>query len=174
MIDYSQHLDTSYSQLLQLRDAAQRGNMGKVAEIAQAVDWEAVASEFESVPMRYSRAVYRHGRKIIRNLLLPYMLYHDCVKLDLQIDMLLGAIEDSPSLLITSAVQLESAYQREISRLRGHEKINAPATLPWTTIEILIEAANEKIQRGHELETAGNPDFNNYRRVYSKTSDNQQ
>ena len=166
MNDYSQHLDAAYLQLQQLRDAAKRGELDKVAEIAQAVDWEAVASEFESVAMRYSRAVYRHGRRIMRNLLLPYITYHDCVKLDLQIDMLRGAIEDSPSLLISSTYQLESAYQREAQRQRGHEKPSATTASPWPTIETLIAAANAKIQRGRELEAAGNTDFNACGRVY--------
>jgi hypothetical protein len=161
--DYSQHLDAAYLQLQQLRDAAKQGELDRVAEIAKAVDWEAVASEFESVAMRYSRAVYRHGRRIMRNLLLPYITYHDCIKLDLQIDMLRSAIEDSPSLLTTATEQLESAYQREPQRRRGHEK---PATLPWPTIETLIDAANAKIQRGRELEAAGNADFIACGRVY--------
>lgn len=163
MNDYSQHLDAAYLQLQQIRDAAKQGNMGKVSEIAQTVDWGAVADEFESVAMRYNRAVYRHGRRIISNLLLPYISYHDCVKLHLQIDMLRGAIEDSPSLWTTAAAQLESAYQRELQRRRNHEK---PATSPWPTIDALIAAADAKIQRGSELEAAGNLDFNAGGRVY--------
>lgn len=163
MNDYSQHLDATYLQLQQIRDAAKQGDTGKVSEIVQSVDWEAVADEFESVAMRYSRAVYRHGRRIISNLLLPYISYHDCVKLDLQIDMLRGAIEDSPSLLATANAQLESAYQRELQRRRNHEK---PPTSPWPTIDALIAAADAKIQRGQELEAAGNTDFNAGGRIY--------
>lgn len=49
MNDYSQHLDATYLQLQHIHDAAKQGNTGKVSEIAQAVDWEAVAGEFESV-----------------------------------------------------------------------------------------------------------------------------
>jgi len=164
--DYSQQLNTAYLQLQLIRDATKQGEIDKVAEIAKAVDWETVASEFESVPIRYSRAVYRHdrhGRRIMRNLLLPYITYQDCVKLGLQIDMLRYAIEDSPSLLTTATDQLESAYQRELQRRRNHKK---PATLPWATIETLIDAANAKIQWGRELEAATNAEFIAGGRIY--------
>lgn len=172
MIDYSQHLNATDTLLQQLRDAAKQGDMDKVAELTQVVDWETVASEFEPVAGRYRSAVYRHGRRIMRNLRRPYMLYHDCVNLDMQIEMLCGAIEDSPSLLATAGEELDQAYQSVLLRevLRGHKKPDSPdyrsATSPWPTVEALIDAANEKLQRGRVLEAAGNVDYNNCRRVY--------
>ncbi|WP_340530200.1 hypothetical protein [Cupriavidus necator] len=80
MNDYAQHLDATHALLLQLREAAGQGNKSKLAELAQAVDWEIVTSEFETVDGRYRCVVYRHGRRIIRNLRRPYMLYHDCTE----------------------------------------------------------------------------------------------
>jgi len=174
LIDYNQHLDATDILLQQLRDAAKRGDTSKVVELAQKVDWEVVASEFEPAAGRYRNAVYRHGRRIMRNLRRPYMLYHDCVNLDLKIEMLRGTIEDSPSLLATAGKALDQAYQSVLRRevLRGHKKPDSPdyrsATSPWPTIETLIEAANAKIQRGRELEASGNADYNNCRRIYSE------
>ena len=86
--------------------------------------------------------------------------------------MLRGAIEDSPSLLATAGEALDCAFQSVLLRevLRGHKKPDSPdyrsATSPWPTIETLIDASYEKIQRGRELEAAGNVDYNNSRRVY--------
>lgn len=165
--DYCNHLATTYALLLQIRSATKRGDMATVAEIARAVDWEAVISEFESVAGRYRQAVYRHARRIIRNLRRPYMLYQDCVDLRLQLNMLRGAIEDSPSLLATAGAVLQEANQAVLHRetLRGHRPIDAPASMPWPTIEALIEAAEDKLRRGLALETAGNPDYMGCRRV---------
>lgn len=167
MSDYCNHLDATYALLLQLRSAAEQGDMATVAEIARAVDWEAVTGEFEPVVGRYRGAVYRHGHRIIRNLRRPYMLYHDCVNLDLQVDMLRGAIEDSPSLLATTGETLQKAYQAVLRRetLRGHQPSDTPASTPWPTIEALIQAAEDKLRRGRALEAAGDPDFLNCRRV---------
>ncbi len=172
MTDYCQHLDATYALLQQLRSAAERGDMAAIAEIARAVDWEAVTGEFEPVVGRYRTAVYRHGRRIIRNLRRPYMLYHDCVNLDLQLDMLRGAIEDSPSLLAAAGEALQKAYDTVVRReaLRGHRPDDAPVSTPWPTIEALIEAAEEKMQRGRELEAAGDPDYMDCRRVNLPTA----
>lgn len=165
MNDYSQHLNSTDILLQQLRNAAKQGDTGKVVELTQKVDWEVVASEFEPVAGRYRSAVYRHGRRIMRNLRRPYMLYHDCVNLDIQIEMLRGAIEDSPSLLSTAGKALDQAYQSVLLRevIRGHKKPDSQnyksATSPWPTIDALIAAADAKIQRGRELEAAGNKDF---------------
>lgn len=165
--DYCSHLNATYALLLQIRTAAEQGDMATVAEIARTVDWAAVTGEFEPVVGRYRSAVYRHGRKIIRNLRRPYMLYDDCVNLDLQVDMLRGAIEDSPSLLATAGKELEDAYQAVLRResLRGHRPDNAPAFTPWPTIEALIDASEAKIQHGLALEAAGDPDYMDGRRV---------
>lgn len=165
--DYCQHLDATYALLEQLQSATDRCDMATVAEIALAVDWEAVTGEFEPVVGRYRTAVYRHGRRIIRNLRRPYMLYHDCVNLDLQLDMLRGAIEDSPSLLAAAGEALQKAYDTVVRReaLRGHRPDDAPASTPWPTIEALIAAAEAKLQRGRVLEDAGDSDFMNCRRV---------
>lgn len=167
MSDYCQHLDATYALLQQLRSAAARGDMATVAEIARTVDWEAATSEFETVAGRYRLAVYRHGRRIIHNLRRPYMLYDDCVNLDLQLDMLRGAIKDSPSLLATADEALQEAYKAVLSReaQRGHPPWDAPSSTPWPTIEVLIEAAEDKLRRGRALEAAGDPDYMDCRRV---------
>lgn len=168
MTDYSQHLNATDALLQQLRDAAMQGDTAKVAEVVQIVDWDAVASEFETVAGRYRNAVYRHGRKIIRNLRRPYMLYDDCEKLHLQINMLRGAIEDSPSLLANAREELESAYQVVLRNelLRGHRVQHAQTTLHWTTLEALIDAAEAKLQRGLALEAAGHHDYLSCQRVF--------
>lgn len=165
--DYCQHLDATYALLLQIRSVVERGDMATVAEIARAVDWEAVTGEFETVAGRYRMAVYRHGRRIIRNLRRPYMLYEDCVNLRLQLDMLRDMILDSPSLLATAGPALQEAYKAVLSREagRGHPPWDAPASTPWPTIEALIEAAEDKLRRGRELEAAGDPEYMGGRRV---------
>lgn len=165
--DYCRHLDATYALLLQLRSATARGDMAAVAEIVRAVDWEAVASEFETVAGHYREAIYRHGCRIVRNLRRPYMLYQDCVDLRLQLDMLRGAIEDSPSLVATAGAALQEAYRDEINQeaTRGRPRGNAPAPSPWPTIEALIEAADDKLRRGLALETAGDQDYLGGRRV---------
>lgn len=165
--DYCQHMDATYALLQQLQSATDRGDVAVVAEIARTVDWEAVTSEFETVAGRYRMAIYRHGRRIIRNLRRPYMLYEDCVHLRLHLDMLRGAIEESPSLLATAGEALEEAYKAVLSReaRRGIPPWDAPPSTPWPTIEALIEAAEAKLQRGRALEAAGHPDFLNCRRV---------
>lgn len=170
--DYCQHLDATYALLQQLQSATDRGDMATVAEIARTVDWEAVTSEFETVAGRYRMAIYRHGRRIIRNLRRPYMLYEDCVNLRLQLDMLRGAIEDSPSLLATAGEALQEAYKAVLSReaRRGHPPWDSPSSTPWPTIEALIAAAEEKMQRGRGLEAAGDPDYTGGRRVNLPTA----
>lgn len=172
MSDYCNHLDATYALLLQLRSAAEQGDMATVAEIARAVNWEAVTGEFETVVGRYRLAIYRHGRQIIRNLRRPYMLYEDCVNLRLQLDMLRGAIDDSPSLLATAGEALQDAYKAVLSReaQRGHPPWDAPASTPWPTIEALIEAAEHKLRRGRALEAAGDPNYMNCRRVKLPTA----
>jgi hypothetical protein len=161
MTDYCQHLDATHALLQQIRSAVEQGNIATVAEIARAVDWEAVTGEFETVAGRYRLAIYRHGRRIIRNLRRPYMLYEDCVILRLQLDMLRSAIEDSPSLLATAGKELKDAYQVVLRResLRSHQPTETPASTPWPTIEALIEATEDKLRRGRELEAADDPDY---------------
>lgn len=170
--DYCQHLDATYALLLQLRSAVERSDMAAVAEIAQTVDWEAATDEFEPVVGRYRSAVYRHGRRIIRNLRRPYMLYHDCVNLDYRLDMLRGALEDSPSLQATAGEALQKAYQTVVRReaLRGHRPEDELASTPWPTIDALIEAAEDKLRRGRVLEAAGDPDYMDCRRVKLPTA----
>jgi len=165
--DYCRHLHATYDLLLQLRSATERGDMATVAEIARTVDWVAVTGEFEPVVGRYRSAVYRHGRRIIRNLRRPYMLYEDCVNLRLQLDMLRGAVDDSPSLLATAGDALQEAYKAVLSleAQRGHPPWGAPSSPPWPTIEVLIEAAEDKLRRGRALEAAVDPDYMGGRRV---------
>lgn len=145
--DYSQHLDATYALLLQLRSAAERGDVATVTEIARAIDWEAVTSEFETVAGRYRMAIYRHGRRIIRNLRRPYMLYEDCANLHLQVDMLRDMIKDSPSLLTSAGAALQEAYDAVLSReaRRGFPPWDAPASTPWPTV---MEAGQDFLANG--------------------------
>lgn len=168
--DYSRQLDATYTLLLQLREATAEGDMDKMGKIIGAVDWEAVTSEFETVAGRYRWAVFRHGRRIIRNLRRPYLLYYDCSELGIEVDLLRSAIEDSPSLRANAGEALEEAYRAVLRHeaLRGHPPQAAPATSPWPTIEALIEAAEDKRQRGHALQAAGHTGYLNGQRVFLK------
>lgn len=166
--DYSRQLEATYTLLLQLREATAEGDMNMLAKIASAVDWSIVAGEFETVAGRYRWAVFRHGRRIMRNLLRPYMLYYDCSELAIEIDMLRSAVEDSPSLLANASEALEEAYRAVLRReaLRGHPPQGASAALPWPTIEALIKAAEDKLRRGHALQAAGHKGYLNGQRVF--------
>ncbi len=166
--DYSHHLEAIYALLLQLREATAEGDMKKIEKITRAVDWSVVASEFETVAGRYRCAVFRHGRRIIRNLRRPYMLYHDCTELAIQVGMLHSAINDSPSLRATANEALEEAYHAALRReaLRGHPPQGGPVASPWPTIEALIEAAEDKLRRGHALQAAGHAGYLNGQRVF--------
>ncbi|ABF09717.1 hypothetical protein [Cupriavidus metallidurans] len=166
--DYSRHLGVTYALLLQLREVTAERDANKLTEIASSIDWSAIASEFETVAGRYRSAVFRHGRRIIRNLRRPYMLYHDCTELAIQVDMLSSAIEDSPSLRATAEKALEEAYHAVLSRetLRGRPPQGAPAASPWPTLEALMEAAEDKRRRGHALQAAAHTGYLNGQRVF--------
>lgn len=168
MNDFCQHLDASYSLLMQIQEAVKQDDSEKVTKLIKSVDWETVTSEFEPVVRRYRNDVYRHGRKIIRNLLKPYYLYNDKVNLQVQMDLLLGAIQESPSLLISQGEELERAYQTVLRHdvLHDRKRTNTPDKSPWLTVESLIDSANKKLQFSYALERNGNKDYGNNRRVY--------
>ena len=168
MNDFCQHLDVNFVLLTQLHEAVKRNDRKKVTDLMKSIDWETVSSEFEPVVGSYRSAVYRHGRKIIRNLLKPYYLYDDQVNLRFHMDMLLGAIQDSQSLLISQGEQLERAYQAVLLHdvLHDRKRTSAPDKSPWLTVECLIVSANKKLQFSYALERNGNKDYGNNKRVY--------
>lgn len=170
--DYCQHLGATHAQLLKIRDAVQRGDATTAAEIAGAVDWDVVNSEFETVVGRYRRTVYWRARRIIRNLRRPYMFYNDCVELGLEVTMLRGAIDDSPSLLITASADLKDAYAAVLhyETIHGEAPVEAPDECPWPSVDALIGAAEAKLSRGCELESRGNVGYLNGERVAATQS----
>jgi len=168
MNDFCQHLETNYSLLVQIQESVKQGDCEKVTNLIKSVDWGTVTGEFEPVVRRYHNEVYRCGRQIIRILLKPYYLYQDQVNLDIQMNMLLGAIQDSPSLLISQGKELEKAYQTVLRQNELHDRKSTLTTdkSPWLTVESLIESADKKLQFMFALDRSGNKDFGNNRRVY--------
>ena len=69
----------------------------------------------------YRYAVREYAEIIIRILLRPYWIYGDWTELKLQRDLLLAALDDSPSLLSSADQQVVAAYEhaRCTARLLG-------------------------------------------------------
>ena len=76
-----------------------------------ALDLPLLASEFESVAGRYRNEVQEHAEIIIGILMRTDWVYGDWTELKLHRDLLMGALDDSPSLLGSADLQVVAAYE---------------------------------------------------------------
>jgi hypothetical protein len=125
----------------------------------ESLDLALLADEFETVVGNYRYAVGEHARIIIGILLRPYWVYGDWTELRLQRDLLLAALEDSPSLLHSADPQVAAAYEpaRCTARLSGQH--DWPETTPWPTLQTLLAAVECADQHYLALEQAHDPRF---------------
>jgi hypothetical protein len=125
----------------------------------EALDVPLLADEFEAVVGSYRHAVREHAEMIIGILQRPYWIYGDWTELQLQRDLLLGALDDSPSLLSSADEQVITAYQHAHSTARLQGQHHWPDLTPWPTLQTLLDAVEQANQHYLALEQAHDPRF---------------
>ena len=125
----------------------------------EALDLPLLADEFEAVVGSYRHAVQEHAEIIIGILLRPYWIYGDWTELQLQRDLLLGALEDSPSLLSSADQQVFAAYKHAHSTACLQGQHHWPEITPWPTLPTLLDAVEQADQHYLALEQAHDPRF---------------
>ncbi|ODV43810.1 hypothetical protein AWV79_14165 [Cupriavidus sp. UYMMa02A] len=133
--DYSEHLNATYALLAQLREAQERGDRARVAALAEAVDWEVVADEFETVAGRACCEIRERATRILTGLVAQSLAYADVVELRIEWECLAGALDASPSLRDRSDQDLQDAWQALRIRDPG-----LPDACPWSTLAALRQA----------------------------------
>ena len=124
-----------------------------------ALDLPLLASEFESVAGRYRNEVREHAEIIIGILMRTDWVYGDWTDLKLHSDLLLGAMDDSPSLLSSADLQVVAAYEHVHSIAVLHGQHDWPDATPWPTLQMLLVATAEADSRYLALEQAHDPRF---------------
>ena len=125
----------------------------------EALDLPLLADEFEAVVGSYRHEVREHAKIIIGTLLRPYWIYGDWTELQLQRDLLLGALDDSPSLLSSADQQAVAAYEQAHSTARLQGQHHWPEITPWPTLQTLLDAVAQADQHYLTLEQAHDPRF---------------
>jgi hypothetical protein len=109
-----------------------------------------VVDELESVTGEYRYAVRRHASRLLRNLLRPYVLYVDVQELHIDLDLLDGALRDSPSLRADADVQVAQAWAAELSHAAmTHQPVRALP--PVQTVAALRQSVENKFAAGRRL-----------------------
>ena len=69
-----------------------------------------------------------------------YWVYGDWTELKLQRDLLLGALDDSPSLMASADMQVAAAYEHAHGIAVLHGLHYWPETTPWQQFSVWIKA----------------------------------
>lgn len=149
--DHSQHISELLAQLFHLETLVQAGNREEILRQVMDMDWHCLADEFELVVARHCYDVEHYARRIIRNLLCPYVQRQDCISLAEHMRLLAGVLEESPSLAADADAEVSATWERQLegSRLRHRPIREMP---PITSLEELRQAAAAKIALGRQLE----------------------
>lgn len=149
--DHSQHLAELLTQLFRLETLVQTGDREEILRQVMDMDWHCLADEFELVVARHCYDVEHYARRIIRNLLRPYMQREDCISLAGHLRLLAGVLDESPSLHADADSEVAAAWQdqTEGARLRHRPVREMP---PIATLDGLRQAAAAKIELGRRLE----------------------
>ena len=86
-------------------------------------------------------------------------VYGDWTELKLQHDLLLGAMDVSPSLMGSADMQVAAAYEHAHGIAVLHGLHYWPETTPWPTLQMLLDAAAETDRHYFALEQAHDPPF---------------
>ena len=125
----------------------------------EALDLPLLASEFESVVGGYRNEIQERAEIIIGVLMRTYWVYGDWTELKLHRDLLLGALDDSPSLMGSADMQVAAAYEHAHGIAVLHGLHYWPETTPWPTLQILLDAASDADIRYLALEQAHDARF---------------
>lgn len=117
-----------------------------VAALTADLDWMMVAEEIEPLVLRkYGHEVRKHARKMLRKLAKRQMSYHDFCGLEMHLDLLRGALIDSPSLLLDADKQVVDAVKSE--RIRAACKDKTEDVLPEiTSLRQLIDLVEQALE----------------------------
>ena len=125
----------------------------------EALDLPLLASEFESVLGGYRNEIQERAEIIIGILMRTHWVYGDWTELKLHRDLLLGAMDDSPSLMGSADMQVAAAYEHAHGIAVLHGLHYWPETTPWPTLQILLDAASDADIRYLALEQAHDTRF---------------
>ena len=125
----------------------------------EALDLPLLASEFESVVGGYRHAVQEHAEIIIGILMRGDWVYGDWTELQIQRDLLMGALDDSPSLLSSADHQVTAAYDHALGKATLRGEHHWPKLTPWPTLQILLEAVAKADQQYLSLEQSHDRSF---------------
>ncbi len=146
-------IQTDFVQLLQTQLAAlQAGDR-------DALDLPLLADELEPVVGCYRNEVREHAEIIIGILMRTDWVYGDWTELKLHRDLLLGAMDDSPSLMGSADMQVVAAYEHAHGIAVLHGLHYWPETTPWPTLQMLLDAASDADIRYLALEQAHDTRF---------------
>lgn len=149
--DHSQHLADLLAQLFRLETLVQAGDREEILRQVMDMDWHCLADEFELVVARHCYDVEHFARRIIRNLLAPYLQYHDCIRLVDHLHRLDGILEESPSLHADANLEVAATWQHQVEDAkRRHLPIREIP--PVETLEGLRQAVAAKVALGRQLE----------------------
>lgn len=150
-VDYVRHLADLQAQLLRLHAAAEAGDARLLLQEARNTDWRILLDEFESVVGRYRYGVGHYARRILRNLLQPFLLYFHVQELRHWAYMLEATLRDSPSLLVDVDHQVSEAWDDVLKEAEIMRKI--VRTLPAVrTVSALRGAVQDKQAQAQRLE----------------------
>lgn len=151
-LDHSHQLADLIPKLDRLETAVHAGDKEAIFRVVAEVDWRLVSDEFELVVAQHCLAVDAYARRMIHNLLRPYMLRRDCNVLERWLAMLDSALDESPSLRDTADAEVAKAWQEELDEAHVRQR-EIRALAPVASLGMLRVAAADKLSLGRILES---------------------
>ena len=149
--DWLWHLANLQARLLELRAASQVGEATQLLTLARQTDWDTLIDEWEPRVGLYQFEIRRRARRLIQNLLKPYVLYTDVIACQAEMGMLDSALYASPCLQALADEQVRQAWRREIDKTR-HRRRAIRAIEPIGSLQDLRLTVLVKVQHGNDLE----------------------
>lgn len=134
------------------------------------LDVEALACELEGVVGGYRGEVRHCVERLIAILMRPYCVYGDWDDLRGEQDVLLSALEDSPSLAHGAQARIKRIYRNVRLRAELHGQHGWPKKCPWKRLKDLLAAVDARNAQYLALERARDADFENLRRAPWKST----
>lgn len=145
------HLAKMQARLLELRAASQGREARKLLALARQTDWDGLIEEWEPLVGRYLFELRRRAKRLIRNLLRPYVLYTDVVACQQEMELVERALRESPSLLAQANEQVRQAWDQACETARNRRR-KIRSIEPLQTLQDLRLAVLVKVQHGRDLE----------------------
>ncbi len=98
-------------------------------------------------------------------------IYGDWTELKLQRDLLLGALHDSPSLLVSADREVAAAYGQARCAACVHGQHHWPEATPWPTLQMLLDAAGHADRHYLALEQSQDSRFAQLKPIPKKESE---